>query len=293
MEGSPTGERSASNSPEGEGVYKARKLDFVEHLVSSLNIFGYVVIVLQYIKFEPSFWIMALRISAHGILSNPFPSDLRLRRYAQRNPQSSAITPGIVMPGGFDTIINGTNSNTADESTPSSTPESEDSIILDFKKKIRVLLFHASLTLNVVIFLWNILHPTHFMAKFEGEYLDEPGLKNTPSPFVSGNGVVVGEMRGRQFLQIIGELVPQSDLWANLHKSLYDLLILLVEFTLFSITCVIYGDLGYKEPEDDGWKVSDGYDGNVKVIEIDYDRVIRVVTQQEDEEGAPSDEGLV
>ena len=131
------------------------------------------------------------------------------------------------------------------------------------------------------------------MAKLEGEYLHETDLKNAPSPFISGNGIIGGEMRGQMFLQIIGEVVPKSDLWGNINKSFYDFLILILQFTLFAVTCVIHGDMGYEESPDDKWKVSDGYDGSVQAVEIDYDNVLRLMIHGDDTNGTLTDNEIV
>lgn len=260
-------------------IYEDRKTDFVQHFVNSLSLLGYIVIVIQFIKFESSFWVLLVRASFHSLLTNPFPSYAQLRRIAQRTSRRAATTEGVDMPGGFTnaaSLLNGSNGRPGG-TNGTTDPLSEDEEITVVKKKIRKLLFHGSVTLNIVVFIWNVFHPTYFVEKLGGDHSKEKYLENIPSPFMSGNGLLGGEFRGVAFIQFIGDAIPRSDLWGNINKSGYDFLIIILQYTLFILTCINFGELGYVAPTDMGYTSSDGYDGHVAAVEVDYNKPLDVI----------------
>ena len=278
-------EESDSDLRRRKDIYEDRKTDFVQHFVNSLSLLGYIVIVIQFIKFETSFWVLLVRASFHSLLTNPFPSYAQLRRIAQRTSRRATTTEGVDMPGGFTnatSILNGTNRSQG-ESDGTVDPLSEDEEIAIVKKKIRKLLFHGSVTLNVVVFIWNVFHPTYFVDKLGGDHSKEKYLENIPSPFITGNGLLGGEFRGVAFIQFIGDSIPRSDLWGNINKSGYDFLIIILQYTLFILTCINFGQLGYVTPTDLAYKTSDGYDGRVTAVEVDYNEPLGIIIKDNSE----------
>lgn len=267
-----------------ERVYELRKRNFTKHFVNTVSLIGYVFIVIQYIKFGTSFWILLIRSSSQSLLTNPFPNNAHLRRIANRTNRNSTPATNTSMPGGFISSIESTD-NDIDENNMVPTVSESIAVneIIEVKKKIRKLLFHSALTFNLVVFIWNIFHPTHFMNKLEGDHLNEKNLTNAPSPFVTGNRILGGELRGGVFLQIIGEALPQSDLWGNIGKLGYDFLIIVLQYTLFILTCINFGELGYEEAPDTKFLKSDGYDGKVLVAEINYNQPIKDLTEEQND----------
>lgn len=272
-------EESESDLRRRKEIYEDRKTDFVQHFVNSLSLLGYIIIVIQFIKFETSFWVLLVRTSFHSLLTNPFPSYAQLRRIAQRTSRRTTDTEGVDMPGGFTNAasilnVSGRSPGVINGSTD---PLSEDEEIAIVKRKIRKLLFHGSVTLNVVVFLWGVFHPTYFFDKLGEDHPKEKYLESIPSPFISGNGLLGGEFRGVAFIQFIGEAIPKSDLWGNFNKSGYDFLIIILQYTLFILTCINFGELGYVEPADLTYKTSDGYDGHVTAVQVDYNEPLGII----------------
>lgn len=261
-----------------EKVYKLRKRNFERTLVSTVSLLGYIVILLQYLKYGTRIWLILLRCGFQSLLSAPFPDEGQLFRMARatrmrgnntgNENRSGEDTPLPDMPGAF-TAASAINPTAGNETI------SEDDIEI-VKKKIRTMLFHGSLTLNLVVTIFYLLYPVDFYGKLEGNYPSGNGLQNTPSPYNNQNDLAQGERRGTVFLQVIGEKLPDSNFSGNLGLFAYNVAIMFCQFTLFTLTCVNFGQLGYKEPIEliARSKISDGYDGNVLTAEIDYTKAI-------------------
>ncbi|SMN18163.1 similar to Saccharomyces cerevisiae YPR109W Predicted membrane protein [Maudiozyma saulgeensis] len=262
-----------------ESRYEDCKIDFTQHFVNALSLIGHIVIVLQFIKFESSFWILLARASFQSLLTNPFPSNAQLRRIAQRTGRTTTPSTDVDMPGGFTNATNLINipQSSGDNSNIASTQISTEDEIIVVKKKIRKLLFHGSVTLNLIVFIWNIFHPTEFVEKLDGSYPNEKYLKNVPSPFISGDGLLGGEFRGTASIQFIGESIPHSNFWGNVNKSTYDFLILILQYTLFILTCINFGEMGYIPPNDKRNETEDGYNGTVHAVEVDFNKSIDIM----------------
>ncbi|CCF55988.1 hypothetical protein KAFR_0A05530 [Kazachstania africana CBS 2517] len=267
-------------------VYKLRKRNFQRNLITNLSLLGYLLIVLQYIKYGTTAWTLLIRCIFQSLLATPFPPEEQIRRIAasrnradasnpERAPNNEQVT-NISMPGGFSSLLED-NGTTNDDITQASRYKD----LVDIKLKIRTLLFHGSLSFNVFLLLIAILSPVDFVAKFEDPRSDANGINNTPSPFANSNGLINGERRGGIFFQLIGESLPESNFWGNFGLFIYDFAILITQFTLFVLTCVNYAELGFVEPVDVQMSKSDGYDGNVFVAEINYNEAFRAVLQDD------------
>ncbi|CAR27247.1 hypothetical protein ZYGR_0I05210 [Zygosaccharomyces rouxii] len=260
-------------------VYQLRRQNFQKKLVVQLCYLGYLIILLEYVKYGCTIWTLILRTIVQSLLAAPFPNDTQIRRLSLRSetpgsnyfsrlsnavPSNNGIT---TMPGAF--FEGGRQENVTNQ---------EDQIkeeVDDMKRKIRTVLFHASLTVNLLYILTSILFPVDFIGQLEGNYLREDGLTNTPSPFNNANGFIQGERKGGFFLQMIGESVPQSNLKGNLGIIMFEMAIILCQFGLFVLTCVNFADLGHQDRQVS--PQSDGYDGKVLVTQIDPDRAIEIV----------------
>ncbi|QLQ80229.1 hypothetical protein HG537_0D02300 [Torulaspora globosa] len=259
---------------EDERIYRLRRKNFQKNLATKMGFLGYVVIVLYYLKYGCTIWNLLLRVCVQSLLAVPFPSDIHIRRLSQaRESRGSGhlfTFPGsmraesVSMPGAFPP---GDDSQTGTRSEAQIEEESR-----EIKRKIRKVLFHGSLTFNVLFILSALIFPVNFMSKLEGNHLVEAGLANTPSPFNNANGIVQGERRGGFSMQMIGETLPQTNFKGNLGIVMFEFAILFCQFTLFVLTCINFADLGGQEDVDaDRSKViaSDGYDGKVDVTQID------------------------
>lgn len=259
---------------EDERIYRLRRKNFQRNLATKMGYLGYVVIVLYYLKYGCTIWNLLLRVCVQSLLAVPFPSDTQIQRLSQaRTSRGSAhfftlsgtIRPeSVSMPGAFPT---GDDSQTAARSEAQMEQESK-----EIKRKIRKVLFHGSLTFNVLFIVSALVFPVNFIGKLEGNHLLEAGLANTPSPFNNANGIVQGERKGGFSLQMIGETLPQTNFKGNLGIVMFEFAILLCQFTLFVLTCINFADLGDKRDVDADHSeaiVSDGYDGKVDVTQID------------------------
>lgn len=63
-------------------VYELRKRNFQRNLVNNLSFLGYVLISLEYIKYDRTVWTLITRAIVQSLISSPFPSDAKLRRLA-------------------------------------------------------------------------------------------------------------------------------------------------------------------------------------------------------------------
>lgn len=264
-------------------VYQLRRKNFQKRLVAQLCYLGYLVILLEYVKYGCSIWTLIFRAITQSLLAAPFPNDNQIRRLSLRSdipgpnyflrlsnvvPNTNGVT---TMPGAF--IEGGRQESFISQ---------EDQIkeeVNEVKRKIRTVLFHSSLTVNFICILISILFPVDFIGQLKGNYLDEDGLTNIPSPFNNGNGFVQGERRGGFFMQMVGEPIPQSNFKGNLGILTFELAIIVCQLGLFVLTCVNFADLEHQEPEFS--RNSDGYDGKVFVTQIDPDRAIRLVMETE------------
>lgn len=222
-------------------VYELRKRNFQRNLVNNLSYFGYVLIFLEYIKFDRTVWTLITRAIVQSLISSPFPSDAKLRRLATAGGDNDnariATLPGgtsIRIPGMFTTEV---------LDNPSIDAEQQDNAaVVSIKRQIRKFLFHGCLSLNMLLIVLTILFPIDFLEPLS-DYVPVDGLKNTPSPFSNSNGLLLGERRGGLFLQMIGERLPKSNFSGNLGLLMFEFSILIVQFTLFSLTCVVLADL--------------------------------------------------
>lgn len=280
--------------PENDKIYQLRRKNFQRKLVTQLCYLGYVIIVLNYLKYGCTIWTLMLRTCVQSLLAAPFPNEAQMRRLSLRNElPGSNYFPGLSaaiptnstliqnpMPGAFP-------SNSTQEPEQASDNQANKVIEDEVKKKIRGVLFHGSLTVNIFYIIIAILFPVNFRGKLEGNYLHEDGLNDTPSPFNHANGLIQGERKGGFFMQMIGEPIPQSNLKGNLGIIMFEFAILFCQFGLFILTCINFANLGVDEYEleeadrqislDEGatqTQPSDGYDGKVFVTQIDPNKAI-------------------
>ncbi|CAI4053981.1 Gld1p SKDI_16G3660 [Saccharomyces kudriavzevii IFO 1802] len=259
-------------------VYELRKRNFQRNLVNNLSYLGYILISLEYIKYDRTVWTLVIRGMVQSLISSPFPSDAKLRRLAtfdtDRNTTGVTNLPGgrsFRLPGMFGTEI------LADASNEAEQQEHDDAAIVSIKKQIRRFLFHGCLSLNMLFIVLTILFPIDFLEPLGGHEPVGDGPKNTPSPFSNSNGLLLGERRGGLFLQMIGERLPKSNFSGNLGLVMFEFSILIVQFTLFSLTCVVLADLDLQEPEKLDSMKSDGYDGSVVVARIPLNKTLSTV----------------
>ncbi|CAI1779840.1 hypothetical protein SEUBUCD646_0P03760 [Saccharomyces eubayanus] len=256
-------------------VYELRKRNFQRNLVNNLSYFGYVLILLEYIKFDRTVWTLITRAIVQSLISSPFPSDAKLRRLATAGGDSN--TTGIAtLPGGTSIRIPGMFTTEALDNHSNGTEQQDNASVISIKRQIRKFLFHGCLSLNMLYIVFTILFPIDFLEPLS-EYVPVDSLKNTPSPFSNSNGLLLGERRGGLFLQMIGERLPKSNLSGNFGLLIFEFSILIVQFTLFSLTCVVLADLNCQEPESVHSVKSDGYDGSVVVARIPLNKTLDTV----------------
>ncbi|QHS76822.1 Gld1p SPAR_P03570 [Saccharomyces paradoxus] len=259
-------------------VYELRKRNFQRNLVNNLSFLGYVLISLEYIKYDRTIWTLIARAIVQSLISSPFPSDAKLRRLAtvgaENNTTAVATLPGgrsIRFPGMFRTEALYNPSNEAEQQ------DHGDAAIVSMKKQIRKFLFHGCLSLNMLFIILTILFPIDFLEPLSGNEPVDDGPKNTPSPFSNSDGLLLGERRGGLFLQMIGERLPKSNFSGNFGLVMFEFSILIVQFTLFSLTCVVLADLDFEEPERLDPLKSDGYDGSVIVARIPLNKTLDAI----------------
>ncbi|EJS41265.1 YPR109W [Saccharomyces arboricola H-6] len=259
-------------------VYELRKRNFQRNLVNNLSYLGCILILLEYIKYDRTVWTLITRTVVHSLISSPFPSDAKLRRLATVGANNN--TTGVTtLPGGTPIRIPGMFGGEALDN-PSNEAEQEgydDVAIVSIKKQIRKFLFHGCLSLNILFIALTILFPIDFLEPLNNYKPVDDGPKNTPSPFSNSNGLLLGERRGGLFLQMIGERLPKSNFSGNLGLVLFEFSILIVQFTLFSLTCVVLADLDFQEPERVDSVKSDGYDGSVVVAQLPLNKTLDAV----------------
>lgn len=241
------------SSIERDRVYQLRRKNFQKRLVTNLSSLGYIVIVLEYLKYGCTIWTLLIRVLVQMMLAAPFPNELHIRRLASRNEiQTSSYflsmgipngrinaAPRESIPGGFPSI--------PIEEEPLNDELQIQKDLEDIKKKIRKTIFHGSLTLNIIYIITSILFPVDFIAKLNGKQLDDDGLVDTPSPFNNANGLIDGQRKGGFLMQMLGEFLPQSNFKGNLGIILFQFGILFCQFGLFVLTCVNLVDLGFEE----------------------------------------------
>ncbi|GAV53240.1 hypothetical protein ZYGR_0AI05240 [Zygosaccharomyces rouxii] len=270
-------------------VYQLRRKNFQKKLVVQLSYLGYLVILLEYVKYGCTIWTLILRTVTQSLLAAPFPNDTQIRRLSLHTETSgssyfsrlSNVVPSnngvTTMPGAF---IEGGRQESANNQEDQIKEE-----VNEVKRKIRTVLFHASLTVNLLYILMSILFPVDFIGQLEGNYLHEDGLTNAPSPFNNVNGFVQGERKGGFFMQMIGESVPQSNFKGNVGIIMFEMAIVVCQFGLFVLTCINFAELGHQDPEVSSH--SDGYDGKVFVTQIDPNRAIEIVMETESNDDNP------
>lgn len=248
------------NTP-NEKVYELRKRNFQRNFVSDLSLLGYITIILAYIKFDTSFWVLLSRLLLQSLLTSPFPDESRLQIIAARTRPQQNFTGGMfgpsVIPGSFP--------------TSDVTEEEQEAAQAYVKQKIRKFLFHGALTFNTLRLIWVVINPVNFADKFDTMTASEKALNNAGSPYANSHGLINGERRGGVFLQLIGEHVFRSKLCGNLALIGYEFLILVIQYSLFVVTCINLTDSDRKE--NDGRQqetIGDGYDGTVFVSEVNY-----------------------
>ncbi|CCK68412.1 Gld1p KNAG_0A07590 [Huiozyma naganishii CBS 8797] len=269
-------------------VYMLRKSYFQKNLVQMISVLGFILIVLPHIKYGTSLLVVFIRYSIQVLLTKPFPDDEQLLLMARRiqwrtnhgrhgeNANTGESTDDQLswIPGAFQS----TSTNVA-----TVTEAMEQQTVIASKKSIRTVLFHSSLTLNIIFLVWALFHPTDFAGKLDGKIPTERGFNNAASPFYSQRGLLEGEFRGSFLLHLIGNPLPTNNITSNLGILFYNLLILMAQFTLFTLTCINFSGIDYKEPFDDRSLVSDGYDGTVFVIGIDHTNAINIMLRPRNE----------
>lgn len=273
----------------GERVYQLRRKNFQKKLIIQLCYLGYLVILLEYVKYGCTIWTLILRTVTQSLLAAPFPNDSQIRRLSLRpgTPGSSYLSRiSNVVPNndGVPTMPGAFIENPHQESVTNQENQIKEEVD-EMKRKIRTVLFHASLTINLLYMLISILFPVDFIGQLEGNYLHEDGLTNAPSPFNNVNGFVQGERKGGFFMQMIGESVPQSNFKGNMGILMFEMAIVVCQFGLFILTCVNFAELGHQDPQIN--YQSDGYDGKVFITQIDPNRAIELVMETESNDHDP------
>ncbi|KAL3233841.1 hypothetical protein RNJ44_03881 [Nakaseomyces bracarensis] len=248
-------------------IYDLRKRNFSRNLVFKLGFLGYLIIVLKYMKYGTNFFSLLFRCLVQALLLSPFPD----KTYSQFLINRTSAVPrnmGMNFPGSFPD----TDSN--DNSTEGEQLPSENQLDL-LKRKIRAILFNMVLPVNIIYILMAIVFPTNFFDVGDGVYLDKQDEhRGIPSPFIYGKYMLEGERRGGATFQIIGDSLPNSNLSGNLGIIFFEFLTLVVQYVLFCVTCVNFGELDHIEDEDTNYLTSDGYDGNVHLTVINLHQTI-------------------
>lgn len=276
-------------------VYEQRKKNFKKRLIGQLNYLGFASIIIQYLKFGSSIWVLLLRLFIQSLLSSPFPSEFQMRRLAMstyhrqipglRNSNSAQLgnptgMNELSMPGAFGSINSG--------ETASS--ESTEDMTKRLRTNISWFLFHCSLSFNCLLILFCIIWPKNFKSKLEDFSFGRSDLQNTPSPFNNDNGLIGGEFKGSVFIQLIGERLPSSNFWGNVHLIMFDFLILICQFGLFCLTCfedeITPKDDHNDETTSDAVNTSkaDGYGGDVVATVIHPSAIVDTILNGDIEE---------
>ena len=249
------------NTP-NERVYELRKRNFQRNFVSDLSLLGYIIIILAYIKFDTSFWVLLSRLLLQSLLTSPFPDETRIQIIAARTRPQQNFTGGMfdpsMVPGSFP--------------TSDVTEEEQEAAQAYVKQKIRKILFHGALTFNTLRLIWVVINPVNFADNFDSTISSEEALDNAGSPYANSHGLINGERRGGVFLQLIGEHLFRSKLCGNLALIGYEFLILAIQYSLFIVTCVNLTGSDDEEEFDDRQQetIGDGYDGTVFVSQVSY-----------------------
>ncbi|CUS21974.1 LAQU0S04e05292g1_1 [Lachancea quebecensis] len=273
-------------------VYKRRRKQLQDDLVNQVSFLGYTVIVLHYLKYGSSTLTLILRLCTQSLLTSPYPSEFQLRRLTF-SAQSRALPglgrdndasvprtiprSGTQIPGAFTTV----DQSPVEQEVGTETEDISDRL----RHNIRWILFHCSFTVNCILIILSIMWPIDFGAK-AGEYkLREKGLSDVPSPFNNQNGLVGGELRGRLFIQFIGERVSSSNFRGNLGLLFLEVLVFICQFCLYLLTCynLAKPPIDNFTPEDYVVRENDieygGYGGNVLATTVDpmkvFDHILR------------------
>lgn len=275
-------------------VYKRRRKQLQDDLVNQVSFLGYAVIFLHYLKFGSSTLTLILRLCVQSLLTSPYPSEFQLRRLTF-SAQSRTI-PGLRRDNGASVpqTINRSGTRIPGTFTPADQPaieqetEVETEDISDrLRHNIRWILFHCSFTVNFILIMLSIIWPIDFQAKV-GEYrLNEKDLSDVPSPFNNHNGLVGGELRGRIFIQFIGERVSSSNFRENLGLLFLEVLIFICQFCLYLLTCYNLAKPpidAFTSEDSDAVRENDieygGYGGNVLATTVDPMKVFDHILQE-------------
>ncbi|SCU90371.1 LAMI_0E01772g1_1 [Lachancea mirantina] len=239
-----------SNEISRDGALRRKelKLAYVRSIVNHLNYLGFLIIILEYMKFESSVWIFVLRLFIQSLLASPFPTQVQMRFLAlsQRNRQvfpssempvtgsaTAAREPSNLaeMPGAFPS------SHPNSNNSPTGQEQSDEHAIGRLKYNITWFLLHCSVTFNVMITMYRLLSPMDFTYKVRNMPSDLSNSGSTPSPFENSHGLLNGEYRGRIFVQMIGERIPTSNVWGNAQLCFFNVFIMICQIGLYILTC--------------------------------------------------------
>ncbi|CCC67709.1 hypothetical protein NCAS_0A11510 [Naumovozyma castellii] len=272
----------ASKAERNKASYLLRKKHFQRQLAHQFYALGCILIVIQYVKYGTTIVALVVRALVMALLFTPFPDDSQLRQMVHTSNVSGFISSRFTSGNETDNENTGDNQGEGQNNMPGAFPGSgldatvsefmEEAEVQTLKLKIRKMIFHSSFTLNLIFIIFTIIYPTDYLsAVSNGSKLDEEDLKNIASPFNNGNGVIQGERHGSGiYLQMIGQSLPRTNFSGNLGSILFDFLILLVQFSLFTLTCVNFTNLDKQAPiQDQREEISDGFDGNVFLTNID------------------------
>lgn len=292
---------NANGSLSKSTVYKLRRRNFKSDLIKKVAMLGYIVIILQYVKFGSRMIPLILRFAFQSFLASPFPNNELLIRTIQRlhdndrendtntdstnnnitdfnnNTNNSTTGPNIEinMPGGF---INTNEEINLDQVSPDVVEYSDEDRLNNMKDKIRSTLFFTCIPLNVVLLLIHTLSPFDFTVEQNDSMINLGPSGKLGSQFTYGSGLIEGERRNGITIQMVGELIPRSNFLGNLTNVWFDFMILIVQLVLFTLTCINFARLGYKEPEEITQIESDGYDGKMIITRIDFENIIKEIS---------------
>lgn len=277
-----------------QAVSKLRRRNFKSNLTSKMNMLGYAVIILQYIKFGSSVVPLILRLLLQSFLASPFPDNALLLRAIQRLHEDDSATASsnnstdgntynntdpnleVNMPGGF---VNFTNTEPSLRSVlPEEIELNHEERLITMKNKIRNTLFFLCVPLNGILLLLHIFSPYDFTVGEPDNMIDVSFGGKLGSQFTYGSGLIEGERRSGISIQMVGELIPRSNFAGNMGNVWFDFMILTLQLTLFTITCINFAELGYSDPTEITQIDSDGYDGKMVITRIDFNNIIKDIS---------------
>lgn len=261
---------SSISDKEKARIRALRTKNFQRNLIDKLSYLGYLFITLQYIKYGSSFWSLVLRIIVQSTLSKPFPDDSRLRSMTLRGELARVGANTFNPAWNMDAE---TRQN--EDQSPETSEAAEEQAIALIKKKVRQILYHGAFTANLIFLFVDVLEPRDLSNGHDPSH--------RASPFENAYGLVQGQRRGSFSMQIIGELLPTSNLVGNLGNIGYDIAILLVQLTQFVLTCIkLSGQEHLQNTDGNPGPVTDGYDGTVEASSIHLDSAVDVAMKGRD-----------